>query len=212
MVRKRQSDLIDSVRKLFNFHIRSVIKYRDPLWRGIRIRKTPMDLLLYAEMMWECQPNWVVECGTRYGGSALFFADMLRLTGGTGRVITVDILKQWTQEHDLVTYITGSSIDPETVRNVTEQITSDRVMVVLDSDHQYKHVKKELIAYAPLVTVGQYMVVEDAYNPARDGWWEPKKAIDRFLQTNDQFTRETKYDDKYLMNYSTMYGWLRRVK
>jgi len=209
--KKRRKDLIEPMRSFFNYHTKRASRRRKPLWRGVTIIKTPIDLMLYAEMMWECQPNWVIECGTRYGGSALFFADILKLTGGTGSVLTIDIEPQWTQEHPFVEYIEGSSIDPKIVKRIAKITKNDKVMVVLDSNHKADHVKNEIIAYSPLVTVGQYLVVEDAYNPSR-GWWKPKPAIDWFLENTDQFIREKKYDDKYLLNHSTIYGWLRKVK
>ena len=39
----------------------------------------------------------------------------------------------------------------------------ERVMVVLDSNHTHEHVLAELRAYAPLVTVGQFLVVADTF-------------------------------------------------
>ena len=35
------------------------------------------------------------------------------------------------------------------------------VLVILDSDHSARHVSAELEAYAPFVTPGSYMIVED---------------------------------------------------
>jgi cephalosporin hydroxylase len=35
--------------------------------------------------------EWVVETGTRHGGSALYFADLLAMKASRGRVISVDV-------------------------------------------------------------------------------------------------------------------------
>jgi len=39
-----------------------------------------------------------------------------------------------------------------------------RVMVILDSDHSEEHVSKELELYAPLVTKGSILIIEDTSN------------------------------------------------
>src|SRR6266581_1899048 len=44
-------------------------------WRGHRIEKFPTDLVTYQEILADVRPKLVVECGTRFGGSALFLGD-----------------------------------------------------------------------------------------------------------------------------------------
>ena len=42
--------------------------------------------------MTEVQPKWIVETGTKFGGSAIFFASILECLGQrAGGVVTVDI-------------------------------------------------------------------------------------------------------------------------
>lgn len=43
-------------------------------YRGVRILKVPSDLWNYQEIFVEHGIKWVVETGTRHGGSALFFS------------------------------------------------------------------------------------------------------------------------------------------
>jgi cephalosporin hydroxylase len=64
--------------------------------------------------------------------------------------------------HPRITYLQGSSTDPAILAGVRERAAgARRVMVVLDSDHSFAHVTAELEHYAPLVTPGDYLVVED---------------------------------------------------
>jgi cephalosporin hydroxylase len=54
-------------------------------YRGVRILKFPADLWNYQEIFAERRIEWVLETGTRHGGSALYFADLLQLNGAAGR-------------------------------------------------------------------------------------------------------------------------------
>ena len=85
-----------------------------------------------------------------------------------GRVITIDIEDRRTdlaKEHPLakerVEFILGDSAGPETVARIAERVEGKKVLVILDSMHTREHVFKELNAYAPMVSPGSYVIVQD---------------------------------------------------
>ena len=50
-------------------------------WLGFKAIKCPMDLLVYQEILYERRPEWIIETGTNFGGSALFLASICSLIG-----------------------------------------------------------------------------------------------------------------------------------
>jgi cephalosporin hydroxylase len=78
-------------------------------------------------------------------------------------------------------------------------------MVTLDSDHRESHVGKELSAYAPLVSDGQYLVVEDSQDP-RPG--RAYHAVEMFLVNNPEWER-VPVERQFLLCVTRL-GWLRR--
>ena len=96
-----------------------------------------------------------------------------------------------------------------------------RTMVVLDSKHTKDHVLKELSIYAPLVSVGFYLVVCDTFVENRDPELylnheckpgnSPFDAVHEFLKSNDNFVIDTEIDRKLLIS-SNYNGYLKRVK
>lgn len=150
--------------------------------QGVTTWKLADDLDRYRRVIEQTKPDVIVETGTRYGGSALWFA-------GLGLdVITIDIkdatppgydaiLRSERGDEPITRIVTpGGSADPRVAARVAEMVKGRRVMVSLDSDHHAPHVEDEIRAYAPLVSPGCYLVVEDgifdlAENPrdARNG-------------------------------------------
>lgn len=178
-----------------------------PCWRGVPVDKFPQDLLMYAQVIFKRKPDYIIETGTKFGGSGLFFADMIMLCGGK-KVFSIDIASRERQSHPFLEYIAGSSTNPSIVERIKSEI-SGSVMVSLDSDHNRKHVLNEMNLYGPMVTRGQYMVVEDAYVRA---WrpYDPFIAIEEFLKTHKEFRR---YDlEKQFLLAITKGGWLRRIR
>jgi cephalosporin hydroxylase len=181
-------------------------------WMGTRAAKCPLDLWIYQELLWRTRPDVIVETGTFMGGSALFLASMCDLIG-TGRVITVDIEDRPNRpSHPRISYLAGSSIDPEVLARVRSEIAvGETVMVVLDSDHTKEHVLAELHAYAPLVSPGNYLVAEDTaaariVPPVPDEG--PIEAVATFLADNHDFAVDEGCE-KFLMSWHPG-GYLKR--
>ena len=195
--------------------------WKDTWWMGVRLQKLPMDLWIYQEILFAERPDWIIECGTAFGGSALYLAHLCDLLGG-GHVITVDI-DDWDIEvtgyegrpsHPRISYLKGSSTDPAIVAEVESRIPAgSKVMVILDSDHSYEHVCGELEAYSPLVTPGQFLVVEDTMLngfPVHDDFGPgPMEAAVEFLSRSDGFVLDP-VGDKFLVSFNPK-GYLRRV-
>jgi len=137
---------------------------------GTRIQKNPCDLWTAQQILYDVQPDFVIEAGTAYGGSALYWASVLDGLGlEDARVLTIDIADrcQDAREHPLwkryVEFVHSSSTDPETIERIRERVQGQRVVVMLDSWHADFHVLAELEAYAPLVGPGSYVIVEDTH-------------------------------------------------
>ena len=182
-------------------------------YEGIQILKSPFDLWIYQELIWHLKPTLLIETGTAHGGSALYYGRQMDRVG-TGMVVSVDMEPaESLPQHPRVTYLTGSSTDPEILRGLRACAASHkRVMVVLDSDHSKAHVLAELEALAPLVTPGQFLVVEDTNlngRPVEIDWHGgpgPGPAVDEWLPSHPEFARAP-LAERYMMTFHT---WLRR--
>ena len=183
-------------------------------WLGSQALKNPLDLWVYQEIMFETQPELVVETGTYRGGSAYYLASICDLLG-RGEVITIDIedVRDDYPVHPRITYLAGrSSTDPGVVAEVSARAAGRRVLVVLDSDHSQAHVAEELAVYAPLVHVGGYVIVEDSNigRIRKDLAPGPLEAVHAFLGDSDEFEID-RDREKFLITFNPS-GYLRRVK
>ena len=166
-------------------------------YRGVRILKNPLDLWNYQEIFQQHAIEWVVETGTRHGGSALYFADLLAARRSPGRVISVDVdhLSLQVGEHPKLALLQGDSAAHALVAEVKRLLPASRgaMFLILDSDHRMQHVARELNAYVPLMQRGDYLVVEDTCvngNPVRPDFGPgPMEAINEFVRANPGMLR-----------------------
>jgi cephalosporin hydroxylase len=173
-------------------------------WLGRPIIQLPEDLIRLQELVWSERPDVVVETGVAHGGSLVFFASLFAAIG-RGRVIGIDIdirshNRAAIEAHPLasrIEMIEASSTDSGTVAEVRRRIAlGEKVMVVLDSNHSRDHVLAELRAYAPLIDVGGYFIVQDgimrdlAGAPRSGPGWatdNPVAAAEAFVGKDERF-------------------------
>ena len=175
-------------------------------WLGHHVLKCPLDLWAYQEMLHEVRPELIIETGTYRGGSALFLAsvsDLLR----RGEVVTIDSARQSGRpRHRRITYLTGSSTSDTILRQVHRRARGkSAVLVILDSGHSKDHVLAEMDAYAPLVTPGSYLIVEDTnlngHPVESDHGPGPAEAVAEFLERNDAFFRDESRE-KFMLTFN----------
>src|ERR1700724_198495 len=89
-------------------------------WLGRPIIQFPQDIVAMQEIIWQVQPDLIIETGIAHGGSLIFWSSMLQLLGGDGRVVGIDIEirpdnREELEKHPLfsrITLVEGSSIEP----------------------------------------------------------------------------------------------------
>lgn len=200
-------------------------------WMGRPIIQYPQDMIAMQEIIWDLQPDLIIETGIAHGGSLIYYASLLELIGkGTVLGIDIDIREHNRNEiekHPMfkrIKMIQGSAVDENIVAQVTAEAKGkEKVLVVLDSNHTHEHVLDELRFYAPLVTPGSYIVVFDTivenlpdnYIPGMSRPWgignNPMTAVDAFLKENNQFEIDEAIDNKIQISVAPR-GYLKRIK
>ncbi len=183
-------------------------------WLGYRAQKCPNDLWTYQELIAELRPDAIIETGTRFGGSALFLATVCDLLGH-GEVVTIDIADPGGRpDHPRITFLRGSSTDPEIVAQVRRRVPPPgNALVLLDSDHSREHVHQELRIYREFVPIGGYLVVEDTnvngHPTYPDHGPGPMEGLEDFLAETGDFVPD-RGRERFLMTCNPK-GFLRRV-
>ena len=202
-------------------------------WFGRPIIQLPEDLVRVQEVIYRIRPDVIVETGVAHGGSLVFYATLLNAMGH-GRVVGVDVEirppnRKAIESHEFsqfITLIEGDSVSASTLDQVRRQTAgAERVLVLLDSNHTKAHVLAELRAYAPLVSIGSYVVATDGLMRDLDDvprghpdWKQdnPAAAAAEFLRENPNFVLEQPspgFDESLISAPVTHWpdGYLKRV-
>jgi cephalosporin hydroxylase len=211
---------------------------------GRPIIQYPQDMVALQEIIWKTRPDLIIETGIAHGGSLIMSASMLALldmcdaieTGisfnpkeSKRKVLGVDIdIRQHNREaiqsHPMasrIQMIQGSSIAPEVIEQVRGVAGDhDRVLVCLDSNHTHEHVLAELVAYAPLTSIGSYCIVFDTVVEDMPGemfpdrpWGpgdNPKTAVWEYLKSHPKFEIDKNIQHKLQITVAPD-GYLKRV-
>jgi cephalosporin hydroxylase len=217
---RRQLDSPEFITRSFQQVYYNSLIWRTTKWLGVPSDQAPTDNWSMQELITEIQPDYIIETGTLYGGTTLFYAEVLSYVNPQGKVITVDIdpkveqaskMPIWKQRVEM---IVGSSVDPKVTDHVAQEVLGKKVLVTLDSLHTRDHVLKEMEIYSKLVTPGSYLVVQDTNingNPVYPDFGPgPHEAVQEFLRTHDNFVVD-RSREKFLLTFYPG-GWLKRIR
>ena len=187
----------------------------EPKWLGMNIIQLPNDIVALQECIWDYKPDMVIETGVALGGSLILYSSIMQNYSNDFNVVGIDIEiypqnKKKIENHPLSKYIKlieGSSIDIDTVSKIDDLIDlfkPKKILVSLDSNHEFNHVVKEIAIYSRFIKKGGYLIVQDAamddisdIPSAKPNWKKkgPKEAINNFLKLNfSQFEIDKKYN------------------
>ena len=198
-------------------------------WMGRPIIQYPQDMIAMQEIIWEVKPDLIIETGIAHGGSLIYYASLLELTG-KGEVLGIDIdirkhNREEIEKHSMfkrIDMLEGSSISEDIVAQVRSAAHGKQnILVILDSNHTFGHVFKELELYSPFVSLGSYIVVFDTivenlpanYFREERPWGignNPKTAVFKFLKNNTDFVVDEEIDNKLLISVAPG-GYLKRI-
>lgn len=157
-------------------------------WLGTSAWKTPLDMMILQEIIFEKRPDTIIECGTYDGGSAYYMACLMDLINIEGKIYTIDHEVREKPAHPKIEYIYSECLA------VNLPKTGSKTMVILDCDHSAEHVYAELQKFSGMVSIGQYIIVEDTDAP--DKAHGPAAAVEWFLSNNKNFVVD-KSREKY---------------
>lgn len=178
-------------------------------WLGVPIVRLPDDIVILQEILFVERPDCIIETGIARGGSLLLNASLQSLVGVKPRVMGIDInIFQHTRNAidgsalaGHIVLVEGNSAS-QAVRDVVHGFVkaSNKVMLILDSDHSHSHVLSELLSLAPLLPSESLVLVADTIiEEMPDGYYSnrhwgrgnsPLTAIHEFVSSDSRFALE----------------------
>jgi len=206
-----------------NFHLLYTEKNKQTLdntyWMGVRSMKCPLDLWIYQELLYKNQPDVIIETGTNEGGTSLFLANICDILNH-GEIISIDIASTQNQRsHNRIHYLQGDTTSDQTIQKIKKLLDkinenpTRKIMVILDDAHDEKHVIEEMEIYGKLVTIGQYLIVEDTSMGGHPVYPElgagPLEAVQKYFQTHNDFEPDLSCE-KFLLTLNPN-GYLKKI-
>ncbi|MFK7958255.1 MAG: CmcI family methyltransferase [Lysobacterales bacterium] len=178
-------------------------------YRGVMCNKSPFDLALYHLLLDKTKPASIIEIGTKFGGSGLWFADMSSIHCPGAQVIQVDNNPRVENPDSRIQYFLGDANDLGSALspNFLEQLPKPW-LVVEDSAHTFQTCLAVMRFFDPWLHSGDYLVVEDGivrnfsgaqYAAYEDG---PSRAIHDFIQTRKKYVIDRAMCDFFGPNYT----------
>ncbi len=196
-------------------------KYRvvyNTVWNGEPCLQFPDDLINFQEIFYNSRPEYIIEIGVAWGGTSLFFMDLLKKFKSIG-YIGVDIFIPKDLKKRLIlkkpkkiqfNLINADSTSQKTIQTISKIIGNKKAMIIIDAHHTEESVLRELNVYSKFLKKGQYLICCDTIlsyigkNSVDDRPWgktnNPLTALKKFLKKNKSFEIDKYYSNKPLIS------------
>jgi len=183
-------------------------------YRNVPCLKSPMDYALYQKLLFETEPDLIIEIGTNCGGSALYMADLMD-TNKKGIIHTIDINYR---AYEIVKHHPRIKFFNEGWKNYSLEnaVGFKKIIVIDDGSHLYEDVQGVLNKFKNLISKDSYFIIEDGIIDEL-GWKEqyggaPLKAIEEFLKGNENFLVDRTLCDFFGKNNTfNVNGYLKKI-
>ncbi len=175
-------------------------------YKGVRCLKDPFDLAIYLKLIWDIQPKSLIEIGSKQGGGALWFADMLSVAGLGCPVVSIDRVPPTGFTDPRIAFLAGDAA--RLGQTLTVELLAALPhpwLVIEDSAHTYDATLGAIGFFAVAMRSGDVLIVEDGVlddlgmGDAYDGG--PNRALSEFLDTSPEtFRLLTQYRDMFGVN------------
>ncbi|MBN2427406.1 MAG: hypothetical protein JXK94_03620 [Deltaproteobacteria bacterium] len=183
-------------------------------WFGVKTLKNPFDFWVYQEILYQQQPDFIIEIGVRFGGSTLALGQLCELIG-KGKVIGIDISLADVSErvwgHPRINLVEGDACSlVDEIKGLIPE--GGNVLVIEDSSHTFENTLNVLQKYSTFIPVGGYFIVEDGIchhglnTGPKPG---PYEATEAFIKETPNFIIDSQKED-FLVTWNP-HGYLRRI-
>lgn len=199
-------------------------------WLGIPIIKMPEDIMLIQEAFCIYKPTAVIEIGVARGGGVSLYHSLQKMLDITPNILGVDI-KYFEHTKENLKYIKkeelklveGSSLESKSRIQISEFIKGhESIFVVLDGDHSYENVLKELEFFDEVLPKNSIILCSDTWisivgkkMKTKNRKWNriknPSSALADFLLKNSRWRRINEFCSKTILSESPD-GWIIKYK
>jgi cephalosporin hydroxylase len=132
-------------------------------YKGLINMKPAIDLVLYTSLIWELQPQTILEFGSLQGGSGLWFADQLQMLCGRGEVHSFELCYKCISPRAINAHLHFHQVDLRDLGTLDKAAFEQLPHPWLVVDDAHENLSNLIPFVAGYMRSGDYFVVEDAF-------------------------------------------------
>jgi len=165
-------------------------------YKGLIQMKPAIDLVLYGNLIWELQPQTIIEFGSLQGGSGVWFADQLQVLCGRGEVHSFELCFKCISPRACHPFLHFHEADLRDLGTLDTSLFERLPHPWLVVDDAHENLANLIPFVAGYLSRGDYYVIEDVLG------YPTTAVIQRFVKRCDDLGLlvDSKYTDAFGTN------------